>query len=360
MPIQVNVCGRNTLALLLWISARCLYSFCLLGTLRLGTRVGLLTVCVPLAFLTVSAHAQPVAMICHLSGRPEVHGHDAGAWMPARLLQKLAMGDQIRCPASSEVGVVMLSGGARFLVGAGKTAAISDSGIAGAAPVAGLHAPSAEAALKLGGSRAGAHLSRPKASEAVDLVPNFDGWLPAASRTFKWNLNLLFQVARGAGRKPPASCTFSLFDSQGYLIWSLHTGGSEAAYPADLPALETETPYVWRLDAFDEAGRPLRDKLPWGIVTLLTEEQAKQLKAETADFDRQMRDHPADPLPRVLLAEKYRQFGVLMFAVKTVGKLPELGEPTDGAEQELYSEAGRLALLLSGNAVPGSNEDLKQ
>jgi hypothetical protein len=300
--------------------------------------------------------AEPVAMVVHLAGHAKVTR--GGGELPARLLLKLEPKDRVRCSAGSEVGIVMVTGGKRFLLAGDQTGTVTEIGVDGAKPMAGLRGPSLEAANKLAGTQAGVNFARPRGSAAVDLVTDFKGWLPAGTRQFRWNAKDRFQVDTGRGAKLPSSCTFSVFDRTGYLVWSAHTTTSEVDYPADLPPLETGVPYTWRLDAFGEDGRPLRDKLPWGIVTFLDDDHARQLKEQTADLEKQIAEHPTDATAKVLLAETYHRFGVLMQAVRLVDQVVEPGDDDLSAQRALYEEAGSLALLLSGNAVPAQNKDI--
>jgi hypothetical protein len=311
--------------------------------------------------LTMAARAEPVAMICHLAGKAEV-SHGAGAWTAARLLQKLEKGDRVRCLTGGEAGIVMMRGGQRFLLPTGQSATVSDTAIDGAKLIAGLRAPSLEATNKLEGRLAGGTLAR-YGNRAADLVPSFHGWLSAETKRFEF-AKTLFENTKVGGYN------FSLWNQNGYILWNAHTRealGESASKPVvvdatDLPAMKTRTPYIWRLDAINPQGGST-SKFVWGIITFLTPEEARQLEQETADLTRQAKDDPKDAATTILLAQRYREFGVHQYALDLLGTLYsglESAEAIEAAEDDLCHEAGRFALLCRGLAIPKEEQTEKQ
>ena len=111
-------------------------------------------------------------------------------------------------------------------------------------------------------------------------------------------------------------------------------------------------PYVWRLIAFGESGKPLPESR-WGILTFLSEKDAQQLAADAKELAAQAKSESKDTTLYFLLAELYRSYGALEKALETLER-PEL-EKQEGikeAQEEIYREISRYALILRTPTPP--------
>ncbi len=292
--------------------------------------------------MTLSAGAAPVGMVCHMTGQPQMRSGAAGAWQPARLLQKLDAGDALRCGPGAEAVVVLFAGGQRFQVGAGADAVVGANSVQGARSLGALDGPSSRVAATLGGSRAAAVLARPAQSHER-LTPTSPGWHLASERVFSW---------------PPLAnadaYTFTLFDGNDNVVWSARVSEASAAYPDDLPALAQKRPYVWRLVPFGRSGKPLPEAR-WGILAFLTQADADRLSADAQELQRQDQANPQDVTALLLLAELYRSYGVLEKTLETLEDLRLKDEP--GITQALDETYGQVSAYARTLAHPPDTEE---
>jgi len=249
--------------------------------------------------------AQDVGMVYAVKGKPEVSVLSKG-WEPLRLFRRLQEGAKIKCGAGSEVIVVIFGRGERFRVPSGKSADVTRMGMPGAVSLGGLKGPSERAAQLLAGSRVGASVSRgiTRGSEATILLSrpskDFPGWLELNDRHLKWT-------------PMPGAVTYwlAVYDKSDILLWSIDTAETAADIPANIN-LEPRKPYVWRINARTGTGAPVEaEKYRWGVLTWLSPEDIKELTDLEQALDTEIQAKPSDPLPRLLLAAKFRAAGVL-------------------------------------------------
>lgn len=282
---------------------------------------------------TAASATAPVAMVCSLRGSPEARS-DAG-WKPVRLLQKLRPGDSVRCGAGASATIVLFTNGDRYSVDAAQTAVVKENAVTGARALAALRGPSARVAQALQGQRYGAVVSRNTPSRQR-LDPTGPGWMVAGERHFTW------LPLPGA-----ASYTFTLIDRYDNVVWSASTTGAVTAdYPATLPPLRTEYPYVWKLAGFGAEGKPVEGGR-WGILTFLTKADAEKLTGEIRELQGQIKENPGDLTFLFLLAELYRSHGVVERTIETLEDTRLSNEPgIEEAKQEAYAEISRYAQAL--------------
>jgi hypothetical protein len=305
-----------------------------------------LRLCMLLALLLIQAHpaqAATAGIASQVSGSAEVRAA-GGAWKPLRVLQRLDAGAQVRCGAGSSVVVVLFENAARYHVGAGSVATVQAGQVNGAQKESAMAGPAIRIAKAMGGSRADAFLARPAQSHQR-LTPQFPGWMLEGERHFEWT------PIAGA-----ATYTFSLFDTNDNVVWSVRVSDSHADFPADLPYFSLRRPHVWRLAAFGQSGKPLPEAR-WGFLTFLSKEDADQLTMEAQELDAQARAESTDSTALVMLAELYRSYGVLEKALEALESPLLVSQPgIQEAQAEIYRQAGRFAQLLRPHD-PGSDTE---
>ncbi len=283
-------------------------------------------------------------MACRLTGKPEMRTGNAGVWAPLRLLQKLEPGDRVRCGAGAEAILVLFGSGERFQVSAGAEGSIQAGKVEGAKSLGGLNGPSAEAAKTLVGARTGAFVSRLSRAPLAPsrLTRNFTGWITEGDRTFAWD-----------SVPEAAAYSFTLFDANGYVLWNTRTAEAHADYPAESPALAPRRAYLWRLVPYGKS-RLARDKdIRWGVVTTLMKPDSDKLRADSEVLAKLIKKSPDDATLRALLAEKYRDYGVLMRTLETLEDMRTAGqEGAQEAWEETVGQAGWYARLLAGLPIP--------
>jgi len=302
--------------------------------MRTRLRFPILTALCLLAALP--AAAAPVAISGQVTGkRAELQTGGKGAWQALAPLRKLEPGDRIRCGPDSRAVLVLLSSKERFQVEPGQEAEVLESGIRGAKSLGGLTGPAAATAAKLAGSRTGAFTARP-AERFSPLFRGFKGWLPEGERRLRW------EPAAGA-----ATYVLSLFDARSNLVWqSERASAPEAELPAE-KEIQARQPYLWRLVPYGASGRPL-PAARWGVLTWLPRAEGEALDADAEALRAQDREDPRDPTALFLLAELYRQHGVLDGTLETLSTLQSRG--VDGVElplAETYSQLGPFARGLA-------------
>jgi hypothetical protein len=289
-----------------------------------------------LAVLAVPALAQPVGMAVHVVGTVRLaHG---GHTAPLRLLQRVENGDVVQCVAGGQAVIVLFANGARYEVKPGTSATIGQTAVAGAHALAALPGPSAEVVKRLGGARVGATMSR-VTSSFQRLLPNAPGWFTSGHPHLEW-LPLV-----GA-----ASYTFTVFDNHDNVIWSTRTPGTSADFPAELPDLLPQRPYLWRLSGFGPGGKPLPESR-WGLFTILTPQDSAALTA-TADV-LLAQAKAGDTTSLLLLAEAYRSYGVASRALETLQDERLRGLPgLEDAKATVWNSLSPFARALDGSAGP--------
>jgi len=95
----------------------------------------------------------------------------------------------------------------------------------------------------------------------------------------------------------------------------------------------------------------------WGFLTFLAKPDVDQLTAEVAELDAAAKVESGDATALVLLAELYRGYGVLGKTLETL-EMPQLANQPGirEAQEEVFQQAGRYAMLLRPAAVEGTAE----
>lgn len=280
------------------------------------------------------AHAATVGMVTRLTGKAEVAPAQGGEWKPLRLMRRLEQGERVRCGADSEVIITLFASAEQCVVAAGTTLTLDAKGIKAAPKGTGLRGAGIQIARAMGGDRPGGFEARP-AQAHQRLQAGYPGWLLEGTRVLTW-----------APIPRAAAYSFTLFDKNDNIVWSQRVTEPRAVYAAELPFFVLRRPYVWRLCAFGESGKPLPESR-WGILTFLAEREAQQLTQEAQALEEQAKAEPKDTTALFLLAELYRSYGVLEKALETLER-PEL-EAQEGikeAQEELYQEISRYASVL--------------
>jgi hypothetical protein len=296
-----------------------------------------------MAALAVAGSAgAAVGIASHLSGQAEFRAAEGGAWKPLKLLQRLDSGDAVRVPPGSEAVVVLFSNAQRFKVNPGATAVLESDTVKGANKVGNLSGPGMRVAKAMAGSRMDAFLARPAQSHER-LTPQFPGYLLEGDRHFEW------QPVPGA-----ASYSFSLFDTYDNVVWSARVASTSAEYPADLPYFMLRRPYVWRLSPFGKTGKPVPGAR-WGVITFLSTADTDQLKQEVKQLEDLAKAEPTDTTPLVLLAELYRDYGVLDRTLETLED-PRLSKEPGilDAQNQTYAQISRYAQTLRRGVSPST------
>jgi len=300
-----------------------------------GSVVGISLGAISATALTGRANAAPVGMACHLSGRPEVRS-GGGAWRPLRMLQKFEAGDAVRCSTGATAVIVLFKSGERFKVGAGKTATVQATTVGGAQSMGALHGPSERVAKTLTGARSGAIMAR-DVTAPITLTPQAPGWIIDSERVLEWTPGKAVHY------------TFALFNGDS-VVYTGKVTEPRVQLPASLE-LQQRVPYVWRVVTFDKSnrtGQPVQRGARWGVVTFLSAQDARQLSEDVQQLREQMQQNQEDDTTvAALLAELYREYGVLQKTISLLEDVPLLGSPgSKEATDEAYSQIGLYGLLF--------------
>lgn len=314
-----------------------------------------------LVVTAAAAHAAPVGMAAHVTGKPEWKS-DA-AWKPLNTLQRLETGDAVRCGPGESAVIVLFGNGGRYTVGAGTTGTVSATGVAGGKSLGAPSGASAAVAQRLAGARTGSVMAREGASferlhpqKAVDLAarlsPPVHDWLRADERSFT--------VKTMAGAD---SYQFTLFDVRDYVVFSQTVAPGANGPVVEIPAnvkLTPRRPYTWRLHGFKN-GRVLPAS-SWGITTVLTPEDEAQIAAGEKELLGADGKLVNDPVQLALLVELYRSYGVLQNAVEVLEADALREQPgLEATRGEIFAQAGGYAVMLadkarhSSGAIAGDN-----
>lgn len=249
-----------------------------------------------------AASDAPVGMAASVTG--DVSVVQGGQKRPLRLLGRLHDGAQLVTGRGAGAVIVLFGLGRRFVVGAGQKATVSATGIAGARALPALAGPSQRVVKMLGQARVGAALAR-NAPSFQRLSPGAPGYFVGAPTRFEW------QPIAGA-----ATQNWTLFDGADNVIWSAATPQNFAAYPPNAPALLERRPYLWKLSGFGATGKPLIESR-WGIVTLLSPDDARDMEAAAVALMPAPGAAPETIVEALLLqSEVYRSFGALNRALE--------------------------------------------
>jgi len=292
------------------------------------------------AALPTIAHAAPVGMAYHLTGKPQARVN--GAWGSLRLLQKLEPGDQVRCGQGATAVIVLFKNGERFKIGSGATGTVAADKITGAQSAGKLGGPSARVAKSLGGARKGAVMARP-GSAPSSLTPQAPGWLTEKERTIAWT-----------PVETAASYSFVLFDRHA-AVWAGRVNDAKVQLPATIE-LQTRVPYVWRMVPNGKSAKALAQGDRWGVVTILSEADAKRLSADVKELTDYMKQTPDEAVTTAaILAELYAEYGVLQKTIELLGNKPLQGLPgTLEALNDANNELGYYGSLFGGTANTGA------
>jgi hypothetical protein len=196
--------------------------------------------------------------------------------------------------------------GEKYQVPSGKSAEVTKMGVTGAVALGGLKGPSERAAQLLAGSRVGASGSRAyiRGSDSTILLSrpskDFPGWLGLNERRLQWS-------------EIPGAVTywFAIYDKSDILLWSIDTADTSVDIPANILLLPRK-PYVWRINARKGNGEAVEaEKYRWGVLTWLSQDDIKEITDIEQSLNTEIQAKPSDPLPRLLLAAKFRAAGVL-------------------------------------------------
>lgn len=277
--------------------------------------------------------AAPAGSTLGLTGKPEVRGEGMTGWRPLQLRQKLEPGDTVRCGPGAQATLVLFATGERFQVLSGKEATITAAAVSGAQSLGTLQGPSARVAKALGGAPTGVVRARPAPSHRR-LQARGPCWLVEGERTLQWD------PETGA-----AAYVFTLFDQADNVVWSQRTAEPKTDYPAELAPLGLRRPYLWKLTAFGKSGKPTGSR--WGVLTVLSAPDAERLVADEKELLAAAQATPADPTPRLLLADLYQSYGVLERTLEVLDDLRPTALPgLLDALDETYRQISPLAHML--------------
>jgi hypothetical protein len=296
-----------------------------------------------LGAFSLVAQAAPVGMIAQIKGQVTAT-HD-GQKMPARLLSRLDAGTTLTVAPGSSAVVVLFGDGSRYQLGANARANVSAASVSGGTRLAGLAGPSANAVKLLGEARVGAIMARP-ASTYQRLLPDSPSYFLNPTPRFAW------LAEPGAVRY-----TFSLIDNYDNVIWGTSTDQTSVEYPADVAPLLEKRPYLWRITAFSESGKPIKAR--FGFVTVLSVADAKTLDGLVTDLKGQAATAKKDDKTSLLLlVETYRSFGVLNSALEVLDSEELKSEPgVAEAKNDLLDSLSPFARVLSGRGVEGAQPE---
>lgn len=287
------------------------------------------------ATLSGNALAASVGMACHLVGKPEVRS-GGESWRPLRMLQKFEAGDTVRCGTGATAVIVLFKSGERFKVGAGGTGVVQANSVGGAQSLGALQGPSERVARTLSGSRSGAIMAR-DVTAPITLTPQAPGWIVDTERVLEWTPGKAVHY------------TFALFNRES-VVWTQKVTTPRLQLPPTLE-LQQRVPYVWRVVAFDKSNRtglPVERNAHWGVITFLSPADAKKLSEDVQLLREQMQQNKDDDTTvAALLAELYREYGVLQKTISLLEDVPLLGSPgSKEAADEAYSQIGLYGLLF--------------
>jgi hypothetical protein len=305
--------------------------------------LGLLAV-TALTAISGGVHASPVAMATNMVGKPMYREGDAGDWKTLGVLQRLSPGDTVKCGPGEQAIVMMFMDGVRFKVDANEVATVAPTTVKGAEALGGAGGATIRVAKAMTGLDSQAFLARP-GQEYERLDPTSPGIVIDTTTQFQW-LPLDDAV----------TYSFTLFDSHDDVVWSTRVVGTSAQYPSDIPPPLDKRPYVWMVSGFGDSGKPV-PKTRWGIITFLAQADADQLTKDAADLKAEMTSDPSDTTPLLVLAEEFRQYGVLEGTLETLDDTRLAGQPgLSDARQSAFAQISPLAMLLerhdSGQTTP--------
>ena len=289
------------------------------------------------------ANANPVGMVCYLSGSAQVH--KASGWGNATMLERLEPGDTLRCSGGAQAVVVIFASGARYRVTG--TGTVGAGGVSGGQALAGLSGPSAQVAQQLGGARTGAFGMRGGTEAPKRLYKTDPGYWIEGDKSFHWD-----------PVENAASYSFTIFDCLDNIVWSIRTTDTAVQYPDNLPPLLTTMPntrirpYVWRLCSFGASGKPIGGGASWGVFSVLSKADADALQSNANAFQTQLAATPADPTTLPLEMELYREYGDYQTMIELWDQ-PQLRDNPGrlAAMTDIYREISRYAQALA-NHIP--------
>ncbi|RYG66813.1 hypothetical protein EON80_14735 [bacterium] len=296
-----------------------------------------------LGAFSLVAQAAPVGMIAQVKGQVTTT-HD-GKKAPARLLSRIEAGTTVNVGPGSSAIVVLFSDGSRVQLGAGAKATVSAASVSGGTKLAGLTGPSANAVKLLGEARVGAIMARPPATYQR-LLPDSPAYFLNPTPRFEW------LSEPGAVRY-----TFTLFDGSDNVVWGTSTDQTGLDYPAAVAPLVEKRPYLWKLTAFSQSGKPVKSR--FGVVTVLSAEDAKTLDGLVADLKNQATAAGADDKSSLLLlVETYRSFGVVNSALELLDSEDLKSEPgVAEAKDDVLDSLSPYARVLAGRSIEATKPE---
>jgi hypothetical protein len=298
-------------------------------------KLSALIISASLVAFSAAAQAAPVGMIAHVTGK--VTTIQDGNKAPARLLGRLEPGTTVVTAPGASAIIVLFGDGSRYQLGAGGRASVSAGSVTGAAKMAGLSGPSANAVRLLGNARVGAIMGRP-ASSYQRLLPDSPAYFLNPSPHFGW------LTAPGAVRY-----TFTLFDGGDNVVWSTSTDKTGLDFPTDVAPLVEKKPYLWKISAFGASGKSVESR--FGFITVLSIADAATLDGLVKDLTEQAKT-AADKSPQLLLEETYRSYGVLNSALEVLDSEDLKSEPGIAeAKNDLLDSLSPIARTLLGRTT---------
>ena len=284
-------------------------------------------------FISQISHATPVGMIAHLSG--DLAALSGGKKTPLRLLSRVEEGATLVSGPKTSAILVLFRDGSRYQIGPRARVEVGARNVAGARLLAALSSPSAGAARLLGQARVGAITARDPSRTFQRITPNFQGYLVGETPRFDWT------AIEGAARY-----SFTLFDAADNVVWNVSTDQTSANYASPTP-LAPKKPYLWKLSGFSASGKPT-DKSLWGLITLLSSEDARALDELTATLSAEPQSQ-TDPSALWLLVETYRSFGVVNNALELLDSEVLQGNPdVPAVRDQIFDSLSPFARALAG------------
>ncbi len=254
-----------------------------------------------------------VALITDVDGNVEVAAATSGSFVRAAWGQQLFEGDRVRT-GSDALASLLFADGNLLALGAGSSITISQAGDrAGARAVSGeymadasdltLHRAGQGEIGALGGLRSGGSGSR------IALEGPRNTRVRSANPVLSWKASGDFDIYM-----------VEVLTEDG-VVWSTETEETSVAYPADAPALEPSTRYLWKV-----SGEEMLDMVNSEIVTfeVLAPGQLQAVKDGEAEIATMFADDPESSSHLYVLGSFYASEGLLDAAIEVFTRISHM------------------------------------